>query len=369
MGKAPTWTTKERETVALAWLRATNNGIQGADQKGEDFRNKIHVLFKALSPRDAPPGRFGDRPPKAIYVFLRDQVFPDINKFNESLRLIQASHPTGCNEDNILSMAIALHVGEAKRMDYNFRSFEHTKWANYSAWKILSIAPKFRPPSATMTDSPGSTTVDPTNHPVPLLVSLSNNSSPVDTVLSTPIVATNPAIASAVAAPPDSISTQALLNQTRDVQNEIMLNQMKRQYPLGAKDLSLSDLDPSNGGRGASMGNKKAKRELHRQNYESEKLKHLDRIERNIERQTKQNGEAQQVFKWHKIMKLAKMLQNDRLVKKVEKEIEKMLLLSSKDDEVFDDEAPDDEPETSTMNYGGADDDDNDSIPPCPLQI
>jgi hypothetical protein len=45
------------------------------------------------------------------------------------------------------------------------------------------------------------------------------------------------------------------------------------------------------------MGNKKAKRELHRQSVESEKLKHLDRIERNIERQTKQHEEAQQVFK------------------------------------------------------------------------
>jgi hypothetical protein len=211
--------------------------------------------------------------------------------------------------------------------------------------------------------------VDPTNHPVPLLVSLSNNSSPVDTVLFTPTIATNPAIASVVAAPPDSISMQALLNQTRDVQNEIMLNQMKHQYPLGANNLSLSDLDPSNGGHGALMGNKKAKRELHRQSYESEKLKHLDQIEHNIEHQTKQNGEAQQVFKWHKIMKLAKMLQNDHLVKKVEKEIEKMLLLSSKEDEVVNNEAPDDEPETSTMNHGGANDDDNDSIPPCPLQI
>jgi hypothetical protein len=60
MGKAPTWTTKEREVLALAWLRATNNGIQGADQKNEVFRNKIHGLFKALSPRDAPQGRFGD---------------------------------------------------------------------------------------------------------------------------------------------------------------------------------------------------------------------------------------------------------------------------------------------------------------------
>jgi hypothetical protein len=56
MGKAPTWLVKERELVALAWLHATNDGIQGCDQKGEDYRNKIHGLFKALSPKDAQQG-------------------------------------------------------------------------------------------------------------------------------------------------------------------------------------------------------------------------------------------------------------------------------------------------------------------------
>jgi hypothetical protein len=86
MGKAPTWLVKERGAVALAWLRATNDGIQGCDQKGEDYRNKIHGIFKALSQKDGQ-GRFGDRPPKAVYVFLRDNIFPDVNKFNEALRL------------------------------------------------------------------------------------------------------------------------------------------------------------------------------------------------------------------------------------------------------------------------------------------
>jgi hypothetical protein len=129
MAKAPTWLTKERETVTLAWLRVTNNGIQGCDQEGEDYRSKIHTLFKAFGPRDAPPGtgHYGDRAPKAVYVFLRDNIFPDVNKFNESLRLIQSSHPTGVNDDNIISMAIALHLGKTKWMDYNLRDYEHTQ--------------------------------------------------------------------------------------------------------------------------------------------------------------------------------------------------------------------------------------------------
>jgi hypothetical protein len=76
MGKAPTWLTKERETVALAWLCATNNGIQGCDQRGEDYQNKIHALFKPFGPRDAPPGHYGDRAPQAVYVFYMITTFP-----------------------------------------------------------------------------------------------------------------------------------------------------------------------------------------------------------------------------------------------------------------------------------------------------
>jgi hypothetical protein len=88
-----------------------------------------------------------------------------VNKFNEALRLVQASHPTGVNDDNILSMAIALHLGETKWMDDQFQSYNHTKWANFAAWKILSVAPKFRPLSPTstiMNDPSDATTVDPT---------------------------------------------------------------------------------------------------------------------------------------------------------------------------------------------------------------
>jgi hypothetical protein len=101
-------------------------------------------------------------------VFLRNQVFPDVYKFNEALHLVQASHPTSVNDDNILSMAIAFHLGETKQMDYQFKNYDHTKWAKFAAWKILSVSPKFRPPSLTstiMNDPSNATTVDPTAPP------------------------------------------------------------------------------------------------------------------------------------------------------------------------------------------------------------
>jgi hypothetical protein len=92
------------------------------------------------------------------------------------------------NDDNIISMAIALHLGKTKRMDYNLRDYKHTQWPNYSAWKILSSAPKFRPPSTMATTSMAATNsiatdasmVDPTatrNGELPFIVSLSDGKS------------------------------------------------------------------------------------------------------------------------------------------------------------------------------------------------
>jgi hypothetical protein len=57
------------------------------------------------------------------------------------------------------------------------------------------------------------------------------------------------------------------------------------------------------------------------------------------------------------------MLKNNCLAKKVEKEIEKMLL-SLEENEVVNDEAANEEPEMTTLNHGEADDDESDSIPP-----
>jgi hypothetical protein len=95
------------------------------------------------------------------------------------------------NDDNIISMAITLHLGKTKWMDYNLRDYEHTQWANYSAWKILSSALKFRPPtiasSMTATDSikADASTVDRAsaatrNGELPFIVSLSADGKAVE---------------------------------------------------------------------------------------------------------------------------------------------------------------------------------------------
>jgi hypothetical protein len=310
-------------------------------------------------------------------VFLRDQVFPDVNKFNEALRLVQASHPTGVNDDNIMSMAIALHLGETKRMDYQFKSYDHTKWANFAAWKILSIAPKFRPPSPTstiMNDPSDATTVDPTapansggGHHHPVLPSVNHHAVP-PTVSLLPRVAETPMSASVLTEPTNipragsgslSISTTELyLHCSEQARKEVEAMSPPKLFPFSSNsNTPLTNFDPSKGGRGAAMGNKKAKAEYNRQQAEMAKNKTLESIENSLKKQAKQNAEAHQVFKLRQMIKLAKTLQNKRLLQKVEKEIELML-------------GPDDEEETTTSASGknfDDDDENDDSIPPSSL--
>jgi hypothetical protein len=386
MGKGPAWTDKERELVTLAWVRATNNGIQGADQKSEVYRNKIHAFFKALAPAKYPAGCYGDRAPKAVHVFLRDKVFPDVNKFPESLRLVQASRPSGCNHDNILSMAIAVHLGETKRMDYQFKDYPHSKWVNFIPWKILSACPKFRPPtqvSEEMNIDPSDlTTVDPTAPSVPAMVAIppTNNSVPETPAASTTL--TEPTF---FLAPPAPNSTDLLIKQSAELRQKVAqeMSALGIIVPSSSSSVAITtpvvNLDPSKGGRGAAMGQKKAKAQYQRQYIDIERNNHLKAIENSLKKQAKENVEAQQIFKMRQMIKLAKSLRNKRLMEKAEreaeKEIERMLNSKKTADDADDNGTSENNDDGGTSNDGGTssnnydDADDNDSLPPSFLSL
>jgi hypothetical protein len=149
MGKGVLWSAKECECAALAWFRVTNNATIGADQRMEDFQHKIFSIFKVLALTTSPvrQGTYEHRTPSAVYSCLKD-IFTDIGNFYKALTLVNNSNPTGVNADNKLSMAIAIHtIKEVNRLDYNYRDYDHYKWVNYLAWKVLRYSPKYCPPS------------------------------------------------------------------------------------------------------------------------------------------------------------------------------------------------------------------------------
>ena len=79
-----------------------------------------------------------------IYPYLRDYVFPDIQKFNKALRIVETSEPSGVNANQKLGMAIAIHLEYTNKMDYKYIDLDKGKWKHYKAWRVLCMLPKFR---------------------------------------------------------------------------------------------------------------------------------------------------------------------------------------------------------------------------------
>jgi hypothetical protein len=324
MGKAPKWLPQEREVAALAWIRATNDGIEGADQRGSIFQEKVHSLFKVLTPANAPPDRYGDRAAKTVYIFLRDHIFPDVNKFNESLRLVQSSHPTGVTDDNIISMAVAVHLKETDRMNYQYKNYDPTKWPNFLAWKLLRNVPKFRPPSTGLRGQqlpPFKTNnIAAASNPDPLAVA--------EEVL--PISATDmaPSISKNTNATTDAVSVQETAAAL--ISSNIASCSSNIASCSSNTAMLLQTVDPSRGGRGCSVGRKKAKREAEFRVMHDEKMKRLKVLENIMKEHKDQQVRTGRAIELRQIMKAAIACGNKQLVKEIQ--VKMMALYSSGED-------------------------------------
>lgn len=144
MGRGKTWDNTENEHLAKAWLSASEDPIVGTDQTRKVFKESVHRRFIEFAPGDKSlfEVRYGSRTAVSVTQHFSD-LSADIQKFRSSLLEIRATDPTGTNEDGITSMAVALHIGEAKKRDYEYTSFDCTKWAGFKAWLILRHHPKW----------------------------------------------------------------------------------------------------------------------------------------------------------------------------------------------------------------------------------
>lgn len=313
MGRAPTWSPKEREAASIAWLRATNNGIEGVEQRGADFREKIHTFLKIYTPRDADSNRYAGRSSKTVYEFLRDNIFPDIGKFNESLRLVESSQPSGVTSDNIVNMAVAFHLKKVDRMCYKWKGFDANNWNNFLAWKILRNCAKFRPPGAAYVNAGAAST--PARIASTLQWTLANKQ---------PCV---PASNSSVNPSDDQVSllTQPPFHETPIVETHPVDSIVGGTVAVGAATpeeslLPLSMLDPSRGGRGSAMGRTKAKRAMEKENVKSEKLAEIKKIRVMIEGQDVRQNRTCRLVELNQVYKLLGKDDED-LQKEIKKEM------------------------------------------------
>ena len=117
--------------------------MKGTDQKKEAFVATLIERFKILSPENISEGTYWKRGPQ-VWKYIRDNVFSDVQKFNKALRLVDVSQPSGVSNQEIINMAVAVHIKATKKMDYNFRTQDPNSWRFYQAWIYLRKLPKFK---------------------------------------------------------------------------------------------------------------------------------------------------------------------------------------------------------------------------------
>jgi hypothetical protein len=147
MGRGRNWSAHERECASVAWLTAMNTKAVWLKPTDQYFKNHLHHVLQTISPTDDPRGRYAGRNVSSIYDFLRGHILPDVSDFvHKSLQCVLNSNPVNVTEDQVISMAIAIHLQKTDRMDYTFKNHDHYQWKNYRAWKVLREHPNFRSP-------------------------------------------------------------------------------------------------------------------------------------------------------------------------------------------------------------------------------
>jgi hypothetical protein len=91
---------------------------------------------------------------EGAYQYFRDTVAKDVQKFNEALRTVYVSEPTGVSEQEKINMAVAIHKKLTNAMNYTLKDYDPNKWRNYMGWLHLKEAPKFRYSTRTMAPYP-----------------------------------------------------------------------------------------------------------------------------------------------------------------------------------------------------------------------
>lgn len=144
MGRGKAWDLEENETLARAWIAASEDPIAGADQKAKVFFNTLHRRFieKGPPPSKVLNGKYGFRSAESCRKHVAD-LSADVQKFNTALRKLRACGPTGVNEDQVLSMAVAIHMEVTNSMDYEHKDYVKENWLSFNAWKVWSRHPKW----------------------------------------------------------------------------------------------------------------------------------------------------------------------------------------------------------------------------------
>lgn len=144
MGRGKSWDLEENAVLAGAWISASEDPVVGADQKAKMFFETMHRRFIEKGPPTASvvDGKYGFRTVESCRKHVAE-LSADVQKFGIALRKIRACNPTGVQDADIISMAVAVHMGKATTMDYETKDYCKENWLSYKAWKVWNTHPKW----------------------------------------------------------------------------------------------------------------------------------------------------------------------------------------------------------------------------------
>lgn len=134
MGRVEARDLHENGTWARAWIAASEDPVAGIDQKGKVFFNTIHRRFSEKSPASVVgvEGRYGLHSPESVRKHINN-LSADAQKFKKHLRTVRLCEPTGVSEDEMLSMAVAVHIEKCTAMSYEYKSSGHNNLVGFRA--------------------------------------------------------------------------------------------------------------------------------------------------------------------------------------------------------------------------------------------
>ena len=142
--RGPSFSSAEIGHLGQAYCHATLNGIDGACQPSDVYYRSILDHLATFAPPDANVKKIYHYREQDSVATKLSKIMKDCQKFNTSLRLIILSKPTGVDKQQIINMAVAVHLKQCQGKNYDFKDFDAAgNWSYYQAWHHLRHLRKF----------------------------------------------------------------------------------------------------------------------------------------------------------------------------------------------------------------------------------
>ena len=145
MGRGKRFTSEEIGAVAAAYAWATNDAIKGAEQKRADYIGRVLDHLKTNAPTPIQDGTYHERGIDSTHRCI-SEMKKDIAKFMKSLRMVESVELSGISPDQVINIAVAIHLHKTNKPECKFKDFNALTWQHYPAFLVLRNLPQFAVP-------------------------------------------------------------------------------------------------------------------------------------------------------------------------------------------------------------------------------